>query len=89
MAHLSHLDPQSRTGLGVVHQSIIPLSRAVPNDTQVILLTRMLTTALDRQGQAWNGSQPLRPASRQDLRPWTALDVPDLATDQKAMHRGG
>ena len=49
----------------------------------MILLTQMLTTTADGHGCAWNRSLSLCPASRQDLRLWTPLDMPDLATDQK------
>ena len=51
--------------------------------TESILLTRMLTTALDEHGCRWNRSWPMRHLSRLDRRTWMLLDTFDLATDQK------
>ena len=55
-----------------------------------ILLTNLLTTALDGHGRGWSHSRTTRPASRSNRHPWIAQDVPDLATDQKGTQlRGG
>jgi hypothetical protein len=49
----------------------------------VILLTDLLTTDLDGHGRGWGRSPATCPASSSNRHSWTALDVPDLATDQK------
>src|SRR5215472_7897229 len=48
----------------------------------------LLTTDLDGPGSAWSSAPTARAASRQHRRSRTALDIPDLATDQKAAPRG-
>jgi hypothetical protein len=48
-----------------------------------ILLTDLLTTALDEQGHGWTHSSTMCRVSWPDRHSWIALDVPDLATDQK------
>jgi hypothetical protein len=50
---------------------------------EATLLTRMLTTDLDERGRDRSGSPSRGSLSRLIRRPWTPLDGPDLATDQK------
>jgi hypothetical protein len=50
----------------------------------MILLTDLLTTALDEPGQGWTNSPSSTYTRRQCRRLWPYVDKPDLATDQKA-----
>jgi hypothetical protein len=64
--------------------SVEPLKCLAPRKTNVItriLLTPVLTTALDSRGLTWTAQSPQRQVSGQ---PRTVLDTLDLATDKTA-----
>jgi hypothetical protein len=62
---------------------LLRAAKSAAKAPQLILLTDLLTADLEGPGRGWSRSPTARPASRSNRRSWTALDVPDLATDQK------